>query len=222
MMKLRSGIFFYLLSILFCFQFCSWQNKDFIKESDLEIPDSLYSFYPKKESSGFTGSGYIETNARRKYGYDKISFFTDAYYIKAQLPSSRYSYNKLIKESRENAIDSLELTDDKYFIVRNQEDLFAIYDTLFLREKYQHSEYILPYFGGYTEARHRNGYQPLSICGLPDDFKIIILKSGRNFVLPVYKKYDWDILPQKVKHGYTSGVAYRTPNDMIVYWCIAW
>ncbi|WP_029906646.1 hypothetical protein [Prevotella sp. 10(H)] len=212
----------YILICLFCFQFCTPKNKNNIKEDSLVIPDSLYSFYPIKESSDFTGSSYIETNARKKSGNEKAPIFIESYYIRAQLPSSRYSYNKLVKEYRDCAIDSLMLTDDNYFIVRNEEDLFNIYDTLFLKEKYQKSKYILPSFSGYTESRHRKSQGNLSICGLPTDYEILIMKSGRDFVLPEYMKYNWSILPDGLKHGYTSGVAYRTPDDMIIYWCVAW
>jgi hypothetical protein len=65
-------------------------------------------------------------------------------------------------------------------------------------------------------------YDSTTTCGLPVDYNILTLKSGNEFVLPEKYLYDWAVLPQKIKHGYRCGVAFKEDEPYIFYWVVAW
>lgn len=104
--------------------------------------------------------------------------------------------------------------------------MLKMYDYKTLVSKYKESinKYILPPFHNIIRDLYGVNYSLNTVCGLPNDYKIIIMKSGRNYILPNNDtwKYDWKLLPPGLKHGYTSGVSYRTCKDPIIYWVIAW
>jgi len=50
----------------------------------------------------------------------------------------------------------------------------------------------------------------------------LVLKSGSNFILPQDRLYEWSVLPDNLKHGYRSGVAFKEDEPYIIYWVVAW
>jgi len=65
-------------------------------------------------------------------------------------------------------------------------------------------------------------YDSTTISGLPVGYEILVLKSGNKFVLPEDYLYEWSILPENLKHGYRSGVAFKEGEPYIIYWLVAW
>ena len=61
-----------------------------------------------------------------------------------------------------------------------------------------------------------------NLCGLKDGYIIKVLHSGNEFVLPEHRKFEWDILPTDMHHGYLSGIAHKENEPYIIYWVIAW
>ena len=58
--------------------------------------------------------------------------------------------------------------------------------------------------------------------GFPMGYEVLLLKKGCNFVLPKDYLYDWSVLPDNLKHGYRSGIAFKEEDSYIIYWAIAW
>lgn len=222
-MKINSLICVFLL---FCsLQACTTKNEHEIYASQLVIPDSLYSFFPKRDSLSL--KVYSKgSNARKKSRIGESSTFLEAYFLEIYSCEHVTQFELLMHKYRQEAIDSIKPADDKYFIVKYENDMLKMYDYKTLKEKYQESvnKYILPSFHNDMREIYGVNYNFTTVCGLPEDYEILIMKSGRDYVLPNNNtwKFDWKLLPPELKHGYTSGIAYRNAADKIIYWCIAW
>jgi hypothetical protein len=57
---------------------------------------------------------------------------------------------------------------------------------------------------------------------LPESYNILILKTNYKNVLDAKYTYTWDLLPERLKHGYTSGVAFNQIDPYIIYWVVVW
>jgi hypothetical protein len=227
MKKYKFNISLFSLILLFplLYSCCNDKQNEFIDEIQIVIPDSLYSFFPKKDSFDLK-LNLMSTNAQKDGRQGESDTFLDVHFIKNYICKHVTQFEFLVYDLLEEAIDSLSPTDDNYFIIKYESDILKMYDYKTLKEKYQESvnKYILPSF--HEDIRNFFGinYNLTTVCGLPDDYEILIMKSGRNYVLPDNSawKFDWKLLPTRLKHGYTSGVAYRSYKDPIIYWCIAW
>ena len=57
----------------------------------------------------------------------------------------------------------------------------------------------------------------------PNSFVFYVMKFGDDFVLPQDYEYNWDLLPDRIKHGYSSGIAFdKSTSNRIYCWTIAW
>jgi hypothetical protein len=66
-------------------------------------------------------------------------------------------------------------------------------------------------------------YDSESLTGLTNDFQILIIKRGNNFVLfDDSYKYEWEVLSNKNKHGYIGGIAFNKNENIIIYYVVAW
>ena len=65
-------------------------------------------------------------------------------------------------------------------------------------------------------------FDSTTLCGLSSDYEILILQRGERYVLPEKYKTEWHLMPDNIKHGHLSGVAYSDNNFYIVYWAVAW
>lgn len=215
----------FLIIFLLLSNNCSDRRTSSIDETQIVFPDSLYSFFPQKDSL-YLKFQSMGTNAELINRQNERTSFLEVYFTKIYTCEHVTQFDFLIYDYLQEAIDSLKPTDDNYFIMKYESDMLKMYDYKTLKEKYQESinKYILPSF--HDDIRNFFGinYNLTTICGLPDDYEILIMKSGRNYVLPDNSawKFDWKLLPPELKHGYTSGIAYRNYKDPIIYWCIAW
>lgn len=222
---MKKKTFIYILLLFYCLQGCTLKNEQGINTSQLVIPDSLYSFFPRKDSLSLKlyASG---SNAGKKDRVGISSTFMDIHFYKIYSCEHVTQFDLLIHEYKKEAMDSIRPVDDKYFIIKYESDILKMYDYKTLKEKYQESinKYILPSFHNDMREIYGLNYNFTTICGLPEDYEILIMKSGRNYILPDNDiwKVDWKLLPSGLKHGYTSGIAYRNASDKIIYWCIAW
>jgi hypothetical protein len=197
--------------------------------SQIAIPDSLCVHFPQKQYlEGLSLSSISNAAGYRTQISEPMRNFEAAYLIEVyeNLGSQKVSIKKLIDKYKKMAMDSIRPADNRYFIMAEEKELFLMHSRKELKEEYQQaiSKYILPLF--YIQMRGMKGlnYCSSTLCGLPEDYNILILKSGRNYVLPENDswKFDWYILPEQMKHGYTSGIAYGEADSALIYWCIAW
>lgn len=52
--------------------------------------------------------------------------------------------------------------------------------------------------------------------------EIYVIKYGNENLLKNDYAYNWSILPERLKHGYTSGVAFNQIDPYIIYWVVVW
>lgn len=221
---MKSHYFLFLIVTLFL-QGCNEKREQCAETDFVVIPDSLYLFFPKKDSLWLKLYS-ISTNAEVGSRSGESLSFLESHFYKLYSCENVALFNDIINSYKQEAIDSLRPTDDNYFIIKYEYEMRKIYDYKTLREKYQESinKYILPSFHDEIKSLFGNDYSFATVCGLPEDYEVLIMKSGGNYVLPNNNtwKFDWHLLPQELKHGYTSGIAYRNTSDKIIYWSIAW
>lgn len=215
----------FLLLLVLCVLFLHGCNNQGGQYTNVVIPDSLHTFFPKNDSL-YLKLYSISTNARERDRTGESAAFLEAHFIKVYSCEHVTQFELLMHKYKQEAIDSLKPVYDNYFIIQYESDMLKMYDYKTLKTKYQESinKYILPSFHNNMRDLYGVNYNFTTICGLPEDYEVLIMKSGRDYVLPDNSawKYDWKILPPELKHGYTSGIAYRNASDKIIYWCIAW
>lgn len=213
-----------ILSILFCTLSCSNKSNhnDFKVKSF--IPDSLYSFFPGTKQIKGMNQYYRSTNAEIK-SKDTIWFFSVTYDFAMYKANNTRIMDSLIYEYRKNSIAEFYVDQDStYFIISENDEMKKLYKLNTLRRIYRSytDKYIIPSFHRFILNRYGYNYEFNTISGLPDDYEVLIMKTGKDFVLPKNLYYDWYVLPPELKHGYSSGIAYSRFNLDMIYWVIAW
>jgi len=213
---------FVILVVSLSVSSCTFSQMSLKRENYL-IPDSLFSFFPDKSD---------------KYRYLKIkTIFENAKKTETSLPLLEFDVVKLIElyqcnnkdflqqlinEYRLQSIFSIKSESKDYFVIGSGWDLSQKYDTLQLKERYAKlkDKSMVLYFEPFEETPSL--YDATTISGLPVGYEILVLKSGNDFVLPQDDLLEWSVLPENLKHGYRSGVAFKEDEPYIIYWVVAW
>lgn len=154
--------------------------------------------------------------------YDPIEFEV-SYLSNIYKCNHLMSLNKLILEYKSLSLSSINTESENYFIIGSESDMLKLYDSIYLKNKYQkykESILILSFHEIFKDFFML--YDSTTICGLPKGYEILVLKSGKDYVLPKKYKTEWSILPPEIKHGYCSGVAFKEGEPYIIYWAVAW
>jgi len=231
------GKIFIVLTVILNVASCTFsqkskdKNKDFfamieemLDRKNYAIPDSLFSFFPDKSN---------------KYEYLKIENIFDNV-EKTEIPFGAEEFRgyqiveayqcdnkdfllQLADKYRSQSIFSVKSENKDYFIIDEEYMLFKECDTLQLKEYYLNAKdrIILSFKDRFNHAPFFYD-DTTTISGLPSGYEILVLKSGSDFVLPQDRLYEWSILPEHLKHGYRSGVAFKEDEPYIIYWTVAW
>ncbi len=186
------------------------------------VPDSLFSFFPKSDTL-FSGL-HLKTTIGTPKSFDPESMCMFGVYFLSEYYSCNDSLRKLnlIKYYSNTAIRSFKADDkDNYFIIGDEYELLKKYDTSFLKKTYEEihdCSFLLPHFSEF-ETQMQILYDTTNICSLPNTYEIYVIKAGN------YNnegKNEWRLLPAKIKHGYSSGVAIDIKSSIIIYWSLVW
>lgn len=222
-----------LLFIVGFFSCVSNNQKEEVKtvhnhSEKLIFPDSLISHIPKKdEFNSFFIEGIMSSNAL-EYRHEQFSnnaaqseFFSYSYLQEYQI-KKKLIIDSLHEKYKEMAIDLFVVSDTGYFIIDKERSLLQKYNEKSLHKTYvdKIDNYFILYFNIYPYER--NWVDSSTICGLSKDFVIYILKRGNDAILEEQYLYEWDVLPDLIKHGYSSGVAISKEHLIILYWALAW
>lgn len=198
------------------------QNRD---RSGYVIPDSIFSFFPDF-SSNFKGFELIVmTENALKSEFPLILSEFDPVKIVETYQCNTENSQILENQYYKQALFTISSQDSNYFVIGSERELLKRYDSLRLKEKYFRNSKpaIIFYFNEvFNKKQHPFTGDTSTICGLPKDFEILVLKSGNEYVLPQDHFYDWSILPKGLRHGYRSGVAFKKRGTYIIYWVVAW
>jgi hypothetical protein len=206
------------------------KNKDFfaileesLKRKNYVIPDSLFSFFPdKSDNHKYLKIGIIHTNAEKTETSFRTVEFAGYRIVETYQCENMESLQQLMKEYRSQSMFTVNSENKDYFVIDNEEELLKHYDTLQLKENYLKAKdrIILSFKKSFSDTPFL--YDTTTINGLPAGYEILVLKSGCDFVLPQERLYEWSVLPDNLKHGYRSGVAFKEGEPYIIYWVVTW
>lgn len=201
---------------------CSCQNKNSIKNESYEIPDSLFSFFPNEnvKDNDYALSFFVENAKKMEYPYIPEEFEI-TYIVKGYCFKTNLIKNTALQYFSHNTLKKFTADSDNFFLIGSERELLNQYDSITLKSKFVENQELIPNFHELVQ-NEKNIYNSHTLCGLSNEYKIWLLKSGNNYVLPKEYKYEWSLLPEKIKHGYRSGLAF-TENDLcIIYWVVVW
>ncbi len=203
---------------------CSGQRSDISTGKKYSIPDSLFSFFSDSLMK-FEHANLLlySTNAEimdipytpREF---EITFLSKIYKY-----TDTGDFSKCLKEYQSLSLKSIKSENNDYFIIGSERDMVAKYDTTILKNMYIHfneTNLIINFHELFN--RTEQFYDSTTICGLPKGYTILIIKSGNEYIMPEEYKTEWQILPDKIKHGYRSGVAFKDGEPYMIYWVVAW
>jgi len=217
----------YILIAVICSSSCiSKQQKEGIVEQvsceNYIIPDSLYSFFAKYFNEKLKPLLFV-TNA----GDMDLPYFAEEFVITYIVKGFSCQDTAWFTQTREKLIENVpfrkQSKEDNYFIIGSERDMLNSFNTIILREKYQqhlNAPLVLNFHEIFKDKQ--NLYDKTTMSGLPGDYEIFVIKSGNEYVLPEKYKYDWELLPQKIRHGYSSGMAYSEKEFSVLFWVVAW
>lgn len=191
-------------------------------ELNIYIPDSIYSFFPRTKDKAELL--FASTNAENIDITYSPAEFDVAYLIKVYKYNKANQFKSEVKTLSQNSISTFGCQSNQYFIIESERELSKHYNNKTLRGKYiyhQDSSNIIFSFKSVFN-RMQELQDTTTICGLKKDFKIHVMKQGKKYILPDKHKYNWPILPEKIKHGYSSGVAYNEKELIVIFWAVAW
>ncbi|MEY1639106.1 hypothetical protein [Tenuifilum osseticum] len=215
----------YLSVILFCFCSCSsGQHKDnkFIEHpvEDFIIPDSLFDFFPKQAENA-KAIFFINNAGATDLPYSNEEFAI-TFVLKAYEYLDTTNFTNITTDFSRMAINKYSVRKDNYFIVGSERDMLERFDTLYIKEQYlSKTNSLVMNFHGILNSEP-NFYDSTTLCGLPPDYEILILKQGHQYVLPEKYKTEWYLMPDNIKHGYLSGIACSKIKHQIIYWAATW
>lgn len=194
-----------------------------LKRDNYVIPDSLFSFFPdKSDKYKYLKIDFISESAKRLKTPLHFSNFVSIKIIETYRCENKESLLQLMNEYRLQSLFSVKSENSDYFVIESERVLSKEYDTVQLKEKYLLAgNKIILFFKELFEDMPFL-HDTATISGLPVGYEILVLKSGNEFILPENYLHDWLILPQNLRHGYRSGVAFKEGEPYIIYWTVAW
>jgi hypothetical protein len=212
-----------LLCLISCMS--NQQNNTEIMQStgNYIIPDSLISFFQNYSNEKLRPL-VSTTNA----GETDLPYFAEefviTYIVKGFTCKDTAWCAQAAKTLIEKGAIKIQSSESGYFVIGSERNLLSSFDAPNLKEQYSNRHLNTPLVLNFHEIfkEKRNLYDKTTISGLPRDYEILIIKSGNKYVLPDKYKYDWNLLPEQLKHGYTNGIAYSKDKTSILNWVVAW
>ncbi|MCQ2275514.1 MAG: hypothetical protein MJZ87_01000 [Bacteroidales bacterium] len=208
----------HMICLIICSVSCQNLHKSSYLIKDYVIPDSV--FYDFDTITHFSliemGGDIID----RQYPY-----FTDEFELLYRWKVYQCKDSSQLKRFQNQCIQSavyvVTLPDSLFFTFDNERSLKSEYDTVILESLFENIPncgHLIPDFN-YIIDLLSNGTKQFSL----DSMVFYVIKFGDCFILPKDYEYNWSLLPNKIRHGYNSGIAFdkKTP-DVIYSWSIAW
>lgn len=217
---MRHLIMLQIVSFILGFGSCQNIYKSAFLKNDYVIPDSVfYSFDTINHFSLIELGGDILDS--------QYPYFTDEFELLYRWEVYRCNDSGLLKQFQNQCLQSavyvVNPSDNLFFTFDNEQSLKMRYDTVVLEGLFENTldcGHLVPNFKNIFDfILDGNEHSRVS----PDSLVLYVLKFGDNFILPQDYKYSWDLLPDRIRHGYNSGVAfYKNTPDCIYSWAIAW
>lgn len=203
---------------------CQDVNRSIMRKSYI-LPDSLYNFFPQKEPLyGDLIFNKIIGTPKNDPSSSSLCMFSPSYMGELYTCSDSLKRDQLCRMYKKIAIREFTSSDDNYFIIGSEYELSKKYDSSFFKEAYvkiHDCSYLIPYFQELFDFNEIS-YDTVTLCTLPSSYNLFVLKSGKCPVLANINSYEWNLLPQNVRHGYNCGVAINPKSPYILYWALLW
>lgn len=208
----------HVICLIICSVSCQDLHKSSFLINDYVIPDSVfYDFDTIKHFSLIEMGGDI---IDRQYPY-----FTDEFELLYRWKVYQCKDSSRLKRFQDKCIQSVEYVvtqaDSLFFTFDNERSLKSEYDTVTLESLFENIPdcgHLIPDFKNIIDYLS-NSTKPFSL----DSMVFYVLKFGDCFILPKDHEYSWNLLPNKIRHGYNSGIAFDKKRPDVIYsWSIAW
>ena len=190
-----------------------------IERESLIFQDSILNVFPVNELAKL---GLQSSNAFNSAANVKHREFTPKYYVEERIFSND-SVFKIFKSTITSYFHvETGMSDSTWFLIGNEDKLYSRYDKATLNKYFEQD---LSYFVLDFHTALRNSprlHDTNTTLGISDDFETYIIKSGFQNILPESISYNWMLLPEKYKHGYTCGLSLSSKKQKVLYWIVAW
>jgi len=223
-MTMKTPCFFIFASLILASCSTSQKHELVCEKSrvDLILPDTLYSFFPNSSTKDVECLRFTSNAIKMDAPYLPEEFEA-TYLLELYKFSSVYSLHRYCDSLINEAKTSYSAEDSTYFVIASESYLLTKFDSLNLSRKYgvYSSKPIILNFN-YLNDKEYNLFSDSTICGLKKGIQIYVLKYGSNSVLAPELEYNWNILPDTIKHGYSCGIALDEQQLMGLFWVVAW
>ena len=208
-----------IIYLILCSASCQNLHKSSFFKNDYVIPDSVfYDFDTIKNFSLIEMGGDI---IDRQYPY-----FTDEFELlcrwKVYQCKDSSQMQRFLNQCLQSAAYVVDPNDSLFFRFDNERFLKFEYDTVMLDSLFKNTldcGHLIPNFNNIYDFRsNTTKHYRYS----PDSIVFYVMKYGNGFILPQDYEYSWDLLPERIRHGYNSGVAFdKNTQDCFYSWTIA-
>lgn len=227
---MRKIIFILVFALFSCGANKNSDNKSFYNLSkNIIFPDSLTIYIPSEDEvsvdfiAGITASNAFEENMQVIPKKSDLAEFIPFTFLQEYKISNNNVIDSLINKYQVLAIKRLEVLDTSYFIIDTERNLSKKFNKNSLKNLLSKKEnyfFVINFNSIYPSER--NWTDDSTTCGLTKDFIIYIFKYGKTAVLDEEILYEWDLLPEEIKHGYSCGAAISKEKSTLLYWVLAW
>lgn len=184
------------------------------------LPAKLYSFFGDYECS-FTRPDFVY-NTVRSGEASHSRYFKVLYLIKYYKYNNEGIINSIRDRLNEDNAELINLSGEHFFALESTYDMLFRYDSIQIKEIYNGAKDlpIIPSFKSVSKFSKFFSHPTLS--GLSDDSELYIVKSGNEFFLPKKYDYEWELMPEGRRHGYSGGVILNQTQKVVVLWAMAW
>ena len=186
------------------------------------ISDSLSYFFPEERES--IKLVFTTKNSMSEYDKDSDLKFSTFFLLKVYVINDTVEYYNERNTLLEMSHIQYKSDNNDYFIIGSEYELLKKYSLESLRINYRDIDIdkLVPYFGDIFDSS-LEWYSEETICKLNGEYTIAIIDSRTENVLKLKKNPNsWEILPDKIKHGYLTGASFSDKNQTIIYWVCTW
>lgn len=209
-----------IVNLAFCFASCQNVWKSTFFKTNYVIPDSvLYEFDTIKHFTLIEMGGDVVDH--------QYPYFTDEFELlyrwKVYQCNDSGQMQRFRKQCLRSAVYVVNPNDSLFLTFENERSLKFEYDIVMLDSLFENildCGHLLPNFKNIFDFLS-NGTKLYRFS--PDSIVFCVMKYGDRFILPKDYEYNWNLLPDRIKHGYNSGVAFdKHTQDCFYSWTIAW
>lgn len=209
-----------IMNFVFCLASCQNIHKSAFFQNDYVIPDSVFHEFDTIKHFTLIGMGGNVVDRQYPYFTDEFELL---YRWKVYQCKDSDQMQRFQNQCLRSATYVVNQNDSLFVSFSNERSLRSEYDTIMLERLFENVPdcgHLIPNFKHICDFLS-NG--PKHSRFSQDSIVFCVMKFGDGFILPQDYEYNWDLLPDRIKHGYNSGVAFdKNTTNRVYCWTIAW